>query len=89
MTVRESARWRAWGVLAIVGACLSITAGNLISKSLLARVEPLPLVFLQVAAASLVVWALAFAAGRLPLRCAAPLFAWPCPACSSQASCFR
>jgi probable blue pigment (indigoidine) exporter len=55
-----------WGLLAILGACLSVTAGNLISKDLLARIEPLPLVLVEVGASTLALWILAAALGRLP-----------------------
>lgn len=64
---RRERRERVIGVFAIVGACVSIAAGNLISKGLLATIEPLPLVFAQLAAATVMVGALAAVAGRLPL----------------------
>jgi drug/metabolite transporter (DMT)-like permease len=73
----EALRRPACGVLAILAACASITAGNLIGKALLARLEPLSLVLIQLASATLVVWATAIATGRLPRRRDAFRFAVP------------
>jgi probable blue pigment (indigoidine) exporter len=56
------------GFWAILLACASVAAANLISKALLETVPALPLVFAQLAISSVVVWALALSTGRLPPR---------------------
>ena len=75
--MRPVLRPATWGVLAIAGACLSVTAGNLISKGLLARVEPLPLVLVQVVASSVVLWGIVLLTGRLPALGALPRLSLP------------
>ena len=64
---RERAAHRL-GLLAILAACLSVSAANLVSKSLLETVPALPLVLAQLAISSLIVWTLALSSGRLPTR---------------------
>ena len=66
-----------FGSAAILGACLCVSVASIMTKALLAHAPVLPVVFAQVLASTVVVWAVAAARGRLPrgrtgLRLATP-----------------
>ncbi|HLJ62625.1 MAG TPA: DMT family transporter [Stellaceae bacterium] len=59
-------RYRYFGVIAILVACLSISIASVATKALLENTPVLPVVFVQLSASTIVIWTAAAMTGRLP-----------------------
>lgn len=63
--------------MAIFAACVSISAGTLLTKKILQTTPALPLAFVQLAASTAVIWVLALATRRTPSRASFTALALP------------